>query len=122
MEFFNIGPGELLFIALLAILVVGPKRSVQLMQQAGRLLARLQQEWRTIQRDVMTEVQSVRDEISLDTSDWITSPRSSIYPLGGLASVRGETTADEKPGEEDGTDKATDGTTSDAAGGDSSHS
>jgi len=65
MEFFNIGPGELVFLVLLAILVVGPKRAVQLMQQVGRLLARLQQEWRTIQHDIMAEVRAVQEEVSL---------------------------------------------------------
>jgi Sec-independent protein translocase protein TatA len=125
MEFFNIGPGELLFIALLAILVVGPKRSVQLMQQAGRLLARLQQEWRTIQRDIMTEVQAVRDEVSLDTSDWITSPRPTSRPVGGGAKGKEEATADGTAGrstdEKAATSKIADGTTGDAARGDASH-
>ncbi len=78
MEFFNIGSGELLFLVLLAILVVGPKRSVQLMQQAGRLLARLQREWRTIQRDIMTEVQAVRDEVSLEPISHLTTPPRSV--------------------------------------------
>lgn len=63
MEFLNIGPGELIFLVLLAILVVGPKRTVELMQQAGRLLARLQREWRTIQHDIMTEVRAVQSEV-----------------------------------------------------------
>ncbi|HEY76776.1 MAG TPA: hypothetical protein G4O00_11460 [Thermoflexia bacterium] len=125
MEFFNIGPGELLFIALLAILVVGPKRSVQLMQQAGRLLARLQQEWRTIQRDIMTEVQVVRDEVSLDTSDWITSPRPINRPAGGGAKETEERATDETAGQSTDvraeTGKVADGTTGDAARGDAPH-
>ncbi|HID88223.1 MAG TPA: hypothetical protein EYP52_00730 [Anaerolineae bacterium] len=125
MEFFNIGSGELLFLVLLAILVVGPKRSVQLMQQAGRLLARLQQEWRTIQRDIMAEVQAVRDEVSVDTSDWTTPLRPTGRAAGGGAKgEKGTTggTADRSTDEKADTNRVANGTTDDAAGGDASHS
>lgn len=59
MELFNIGTGELLFILLLAILVVGPKRTVELAQQAGRFLGRLQREWDAVRRGVMEEVNAL---------------------------------------------------------------
>lgn len=64
MEFLNIGTGELLFLVLLAILVIGPRRTVELSRQAGRLLARLQTEWRNVQRELMTEMRSLEDEVS----------------------------------------------------------
>ncbi len=61
MDFFrNIGTGELLFLVLLAILVVGPKRAVDLLQQVGRFVGRIQQEWHAVQRDVMAEVRTLQ--------------------------------------------------------------
>ncbi len=62
MEFFNIGTGELVFLVLLAILLVGPKRAVELVQQGGRLMARLRREWMAVQRDVLSEVQALKEE------------------------------------------------------------
>lgn len=68
MDFFNIGTGELVFLVLLAILLVGPKRAVELVQQTGRFAARLQKEWRSVQRDVMAEVQALKVETLEATS------------------------------------------------------
>jgi Sec-independent protein translocase protein TatA len=62
MDFLNLGSGEVFFLILLAILLVGPKRAVEWIQQAGRFAARLQQEWRAVQRDVMLEVQALQRE------------------------------------------------------------
>ncbi|MGD1994897.1 MAG: twin-arginine translocase TatA/TatE family subunit [Anaerolineae bacterium] len=62
MEFLNVGTGELLFLVLLAILVIGPRRTVELTRQVGRLLGRLQQEWRSVQRELMTEMRSLEEE------------------------------------------------------------
>jgi Sec-independent protein translocase protein TatA len=62
MDFFNIGTGELVFLVVIAILVVGPKRAVALVQQAGRFAARMQKEWRSVQRDVMAEVEALKEE------------------------------------------------------------
>ncbi len=64
MDFLNIGSGELVFIALLAILIVGPKRSVQLFQQGGRFMAYLRREWSQVQREILTEVRAVEQEAS----------------------------------------------------------
>jgi Sec-independent protein translocase protein TatA len=62
MDFFNIGAAELVFILVLAILLVGPKRAVELVQQGRKLLARVQQEWLGVQQSVMTEVEMLKDE------------------------------------------------------------
>jgi sec-independent protein translocase protein TatB len=64
MEVFNIGTGELLFILLLAILVVGPKRTVELAQQAGRFLGRLQREWDAVRRGVVEEITTLEKEVT----------------------------------------------------------
>ncbi len=66
MEFLNVGSGELLFLILLAILVVGPKRAVELARQAGRLAARLGQEWRSVQRELMVEIQALEQDVLSD--------------------------------------------------------
>lgn len=62
MDFLNLGSGEILFLIVLAILLVGPRRAVEWVQQANRFAARLQQEWRAVQRDVMREVQALQQE------------------------------------------------------------
>lgn len=62
MDFLNIGSGEFVFLILLAILLVGPKRAVEWVQQASRFAARLRQEWMAVQRDVMREVQALSRE------------------------------------------------------------
>ena len=62
MDFFNIGTGELVFLLLIAILVVGPKRAVELAQQSSRFLSRIQKEWRSVQQDVMAEVRTLQNE------------------------------------------------------------
>lgn len=69
MEFLNVGSGELLFIVLLAILVVGPKRTVELARQVGRLFSRLQREWRTVQKDIMAEVNAIEEDVKSSLSE-----------------------------------------------------
>jgi|DewCreStandDraft_5_1066085.scaffolds.fasta_scaffold07175_4 sec-independent protein translocase protein TatB len=62
MDFLNLGSGEFVFLILLAILLVGPKRAVEWVQQAGRFATRIRQEWLAVQRDVMKEVQALSRE------------------------------------------------------------
>lgn len=62
MDFLNIGSGEFLFLILLAILLIGPRRAVELVQQVSRFAARLQQEWRSVQRDVLQELRTLQEE------------------------------------------------------------
>ncbi|MGC9083385.1 MAG: hypothetical protein ACP5ME_09425 [Anaerolineae bacterium] len=62
MDFLNIGSGEVIFLILLAILLVGPKRAVEWTQQASRFAARLRQEWLAVQRDVLREMQAIQRE------------------------------------------------------------
>jgi len=59
MDFLNIGSGELVFLILLAILVVGPKRAVELAQQAGRFVSSLRRQWYAVQRDLTAEVEAL---------------------------------------------------------------
>jgi Sec-independent protein translocase protein TatA len=65
MDFLNVGPAELVFVVLLAILVIGPKKTVEYGQQLGRLLVHLRRQWQDVQRDLMTEVRAIeRDVVS----------------------------------------------------------
>jgi sec-independent protein translocase protein TatB len=66
MEFLNIGSAELLFLLLIAILVVGPRRAAELASQSGRLMARLRREWNSVRRDLMAEVASLEQEAALE--------------------------------------------------------
>lgn len=85
MEFLNIGTGELLFLVLLAILVIGPRRTVELSRQAGRLLGRLQHEWRNVQRELMAEMNSLERDV-------VSGPQKTVppEPSESTASVPGE--------------------------------
>lgn len=65
MEFLNVGFGELVFLLLIAILVVGPRRAVQLARQVGRFISYLQREWRKVQREIVTEVQGLEREMQI---------------------------------------------------------
>ncbi|MCX7855391.1 MAG: hypothetical protein N2556_05340 [Anaerolineae bacterium] len=62
MDFLNLGSGEFVFLILLAILLVGPKRAVEWIQQASRFAARIRQEWLAVQQDVVREVQALSRE------------------------------------------------------------
>src|SRR5215510_11416567 len=101
MNFLGVGPGELLLIFIVTLLVVGPERLPGMARQAGRMLVRvrnwmqtspdaalvlrarqeLEQELAQI-RSSLLEVQSVRDEV-LDVAKQIddaVSPIASIRP------------------------------------------
>jgi sec-independent protein translocase protein TatB len=101
MNFLGVGPGELLLIFIITLIVVGPERLPGMARQAGRMLVRvrnwmqtspdaalvlrarqeLEQELASI-RSSLLEVQSVRDEV-LDVAkqiDEAVSPIASIRP------------------------------------------
>lgn len=65
MEFLNVGFGELVFLLLIAILVVGPRRAVELARQLGRFISYLQREWRKVQREIVTEVEGLEREMQI---------------------------------------------------------
>src|SRR5262249_26309217 len=101
MNFLGVGPGELLVIFIIALLVVGPERLPGMARQAGRLLVRvrnwmqtspdaalvlrarqeLEQELAQL-RSSLLEVQTVRDEVLgvANQIDEAVSPIASIRP------------------------------------------
>lgn len=62
MDFLNIGSGEFLFLLLLAILLIGPRRAVELVQQVSRFAAHLQREWRAVQQEIAQEWRALQEE------------------------------------------------------------
>lgn len=68
MDFLNIGSGELALLILLAILVVGPKRAVELAQQAGRFVSSLRRQWSAVQRDLTAEVEALTGSATVPSS------------------------------------------------------
>lgn len=52
---FGIGFGELLILAAIGILILGPERCVQLARTIGRNYNKLQSEWRAVKKDISDE-------------------------------------------------------------------
>ncbi len=81
MDFFGIGNWEVLVIAILALVILGPKQMIMMARKAGELLRRLQQEWErtygTLQREVMDIEADVNTPAS--KSPAVTKPQSK-YP------------------------------------------
>ncbi|MBN1177628.1 MAG: hypothetical protein JXD18_00320 [Anaerolineae bacterium] len=61
MEFLNVGSGEFIFILLIAILVIGPQRTVQLARQAGQILGRLKGQLAAFQQQFSEEIRSLEE-------------------------------------------------------------
>ncbi len=58
MELFGIGWMEMIVIALVALIVVGPKRLPQAAQTVGRLFGYATQQWRNIQQEIRRPMDS----------------------------------------------------------------
>ncbi len=92
MDFFNIGSGEVLFIILLAILLIGPKRAVEFVQQGSRLVARLRQEWFSVQREVIAEVNAIQQQVLGDVGKEVQAAQEEL--LKEAQAVQQEAIAD----------------------------
>ena len=72
-SFFGIGTGELMVIIAIAILVIGPKRLLQIAQTLGRLTRRGREFWSEVMKTIQTELQETKeavvDEIAESGSD-----------------------------------------------------
>jgi sec-independent protein translocase protein TatB len=74
-NFLNISPGELMVIIVIAILVVGPKRMLELGQSVGRLTRRGRQIWGEVLKTIQAELQDTKEaveEIAAGGSDLAT--------------------------------------------------
>jgi Sec-independent protein translocase protein TatA len=60
---FNIGTGELMVIIIIAILVIGPKRMLEIGQSIGRLARRGRQIWNEVMKTVQAELQDTKEAV-----------------------------------------------------------
>ena len=106
----NLGFSEMLFIFLLALIVVGPRRLPELARQFGRIMAEIKRASNDFQAQVQEEVRQLEieetaakfqksiglDEVrkSIDLDDEEAAPPTILAPEGTV--VRDATPADEK--------------------------
>lgn len=64
MDFLNVGPWELVLVLIVAILVAGPKRMVEIARDLGRFSRQLRDLSREFTRALQAEVHAVDDEAS----------------------------------------------------------
>ncbi len=64
MEIFGIGPFELLLIALITFVVLGPERIPPVMRQVGRAVRRLREMTQQITKDYGADIQQLTGEIT----------------------------------------------------------
>ena len=62
-SFFGIGTGELMVIIAIAILVIGPKRLLQIAQTLGRLTRRGREIWSEVMKTIQTELQETKEAV-----------------------------------------------------------
>ena len=108
----NLGFSEMLFIFLLALIVVGPRRLPELARQFGRIMAEIKRASNDFQAQVQEEVRQLEieetakkfeksiglDEVSLDEEESV--PPTILAPEGTVvrdAAPGGEKTAPEIP-------------------------
>jgi Sec-independent protein translocase protein TatA len=77
--FFNIGTGELMIIIVIAILVIGPKRMLELGQALGRLTRRGREIWNEVMKTIQAELQDTKEaveEIASSGSNLVTEVKA----------------------------------------------
>ena len=81
MNFLNMGPGELALIIVLAILVIGPKRVVEVVRSLGRIAAQM----RSLSREFMATIQTelaVTERKASSSGEGETEPGDALPQLG----------------------------------------
>jgi Sec-independent protein translocase protein TatA len=63
MEIFGVGAAEILVIALLLLIVAGPKRSAEWAREAGRYVSQIRTIWQRMMQDLRNEIGDDADEI-----------------------------------------------------------
>lgn len=92
---FNIGTGELMVIIVIAILVIGPQRMLELGQALGRLTRRGREIWSEVMKTIQTELQDTQEaveEITAGGSDLAAEIKATGQATGkALQKSRAET-------------------------------
>ncbi|MEK9164194.1 MAG: twin-arginine translocase TatA/TatE family subunit [Chloroflexota bacterium] len=68
MDFFGIGSWEVLVIAILALVILGPKQMIIMARKAGELLRRLQREWERTYGTLEREMKDIETDVTTPTS------------------------------------------------------
>ena len=68
MDIFGVGSNELLIVALLAVIVLGPERLVKVAREAGKLVRSVKAYFSSLSDELKSELE-VLDEISKETND-----------------------------------------------------
>lgn len=105
---FDFGFTELMFIALVALIVVGPKRLPKVARTAGHLLGRLQRYVSDVKSDISREMQledlkKLQQQVEQQARDLEKSVRSEMNQVEGdlkksAAAIEKSVALDEKPG------------------------
>jgi sec-independent protein translocase protein TatB len=100
-SFFGIGTGELMVIIAIAILVIGPKRLLEIAQTLGRLTRRGREIWSEVMKTIQTELQETKDavgEIAESGSDLSAeigaTEQETSAAIGGISGKSKETSVD----------------------------
>lgn len=78
MEIFGIGGWELLLIAILAIVILGPKRMIVLSRKAGELLRKYQPIWNHYLGELHKQIDSIQDEAATAWRDDMEAIRNQV--------------------------------------------
>lgn len=70
MDIFGIGQNELLIVALLAVIVLGPERLVKVAREAGKLVRSFKAYFSSLSDELNSELE-ILDEIKKETDDLI---------------------------------------------------
>jgi len=101
-DILGVGPAELLFILILAIIVLGPERTVEVAREAGRLYRmwsrRWQMDWEELSQEFRQELEQVQQEVEKvrrETEQEIQLPEETILAPPRLPSQSTHESADE---------------------------
>lgn len=107
MDFLNVGGLELLFLAGLAIIIVGPSRAAEIAGEIGRLIARARRTINSMTEDLQTQAREETESLR-SARESIRNVESELrrpfnLPEGRSNTGRSESSAEEKipPGEGD---------------------
>ena len=78
MDFFGIGSWEGLVIAILALVILGPKQMIMMARKAGELLRRVQREWDQTYGTLEREMKDIETGVNTPPSEspTVTKPQS----------------------------------------------
>ncbi len=107
MEFFGVGPGELLVVLVIALIVFGPRR----LPEIGRTLGKTIREFREASQELTTQLRSEMDAASEEL-------KSASEELSGHHRIRDATPAGDKVSEQAELDPSADGFNGQAPGAD----